>query len=134
MSKQVTVEEASPSPPPLPKEVAPVASSSNSSSPAEVSATRDPADVPVDTLGENSDSDQGEEDAGSEIEEWDPSEERLPGQTSKSSSSKGKGKAVDGETSNQPWQAVWAPEQNGQSPCVAGIIASFARERGPAER
>ncbi|ODN83487.1 hypothetical protein L202_01623 [Cryptococcus amylolentus CBS 6039] len=54
-----------------------------------------------------------------ETEEWDPSEERLPGETGKKG--KGKEKAQDEPSAGEDqaeggdtkgWQAVWAPEQN----------------------
>lgn len=117
MSKQVTLEEASPSPPPLPKEPIPVASSSKSAD----EGKEDAADVPINSLGDDDEEqdeeagnqDKGEDDDEDEEEEWDPSEERLPGQSSKTA--KGKGKAAESDASEQPWQAVWAPEQNGQS-------------------
>ncbi|WVQ95056.1 hypothetical protein IAU59_002148 [Kwoniella sp. CBS 9459] len=56
-----------------------------------------------------------EKPAEEDEEEWDPAEERLPGQELKE---KGKGKEKESESSgetkveDQPWQAVWAPEQN----------------------
>ena len=122
MSKQVTVEEGSVSSPPLPNE--PLPEASNSISNADASGSREANEEVVDTFGQGSNHDEhdvgghddsnnpkedGEED---DDEEWDPAEERLPGQTS----AKGKGKAVEGEKSAQPWQAVWAAEQNGQFP------------------
>lgn len=80
--------------------------------------------MPINSLGDESDPDVAGDASGSENRgageegngddddsEWDPSEERLPGQTSKSA--KGKEKAVEGEENGQPWQAVWAAEQNG---------------------
>ena len=127
MSKQVTVEEGSASPPPLPKESIP--ESSTSASVASGSGTKRATDVPVATVAEGSnheDEDENEnatvgkdqeenvkQSADGEEEVWDPSEERLPGQPS---SAKGKGKAVESDAGGQPWQAVWAAEQNGQSP------------------
>lgn len=123
MPKQVTVEEGSASPPPLPKEPIPEASSSGPI--ASGSGPERSTDIPVSTLGDENEhenenkndgdgedqEDQVRDNADAEDEEWDPSEERLPGQ---STSAKGKGKAVESDTGGQPWQAVWAAEQNGQ--------------------
>lgn len=120
MSKQVTVEEGSASPPPLPKESLPEASTSTSTSCGP--STEQVADIPVGALGEDSNHADGDKrvdavnpatnEHAEEDEEWDPAEERLPGQTR---SAKGKGKAAESEAGEQPWQAVWAAEQNGQS-------------------
>lgn len=124
-SRRVVVEEASPSPPPLPKEPLPEGSTSARNATATGSTAANEGSVDGDGAGEGPNDgsggdaeDQSEGVKGNEAgkeeeeEEWDPAEERLPGQTS----AKGKGKAVEGETSDQPWQAVWAAEQNGQSP------------------
>jgi hypothetical protein len=108
--------------PPLPNEPAPTASSSST---ADLGIIPGPIDEPITSLGDDDDQEgQSESSEG----EWDPAEERLPGETSKkrkakhddkSSASKTKGKdkgkekASEGEASEQPWQAVWAPEQNG---------------------
>lgn len=118
MAPKPSVQEASPSPPPLPPGPVPTGSSSNAG-PLE----NQPADVPIASIGEDEDDeddvDENDDEVenagaskedGSDDEEWDPSEERLPGQSSKD---KGKGKATDQDAS-QPWQAVWAPEQNGK--------------------
>lgn len=119
MSKQATVREASASPPPLPNEPLPEASGSGTSATSTAAAN----DVPINTLGDEDASDD-ESEAGKTLgglneveddddeEEWDPAEERLPGQPS--ASAKGKEKAVEGEGQEQPWQAVWAAEQNGK--------------------
>lgn len=113
--KAATVEEASPSPPPLPPGPIPTASSGV-------------IDQPIASLGEGSDDEDedggedGEEDEEEDDEEeWDPSEERLPGSKVKG---KGKAKATDataeggaaageGEDKAHPWQAVWSPDKNG---------------------
>jgi hypothetical protein len=118
MAPKASVQEASPSPPPLPPGPLPTTSSSS----AGPSESR-PTDVPIASLGEDDDEeeegegeDQDEGEAGGskvagsdDDEEWDPADERLPGQGSKD---KGKGKATE-QDANQPWQAVWAAEQNG---------------------
>jgi hypothetical protein len=116
MAPKASVLEASPLPPPLPPGPLPTASGS-SAGPSEVQ----PVDVPIASLGEDEEEEDDEEEDqaavgagsskedGSDDEEWDPSEERLPGQSSKD---KGKGKATEQDAS-QPWQAVWAAEQNG---------------------
>lgn len=122
MSKQVTVEEGSASPPPGPGSEestpdVPVSTSTPGASGSEQAGDAATGDV-VDSGGANSDDGEDHNQDASEVkdgdaqeeEEWDPSEERLPGQTS---STKGKGKAVDAEADSQPWQAVWAAEQNG---------------------
>jgi hypothetical protein len=128
MVPKASVQEASPSPPPLPPGPIPTASSSNAG-PSE----SQPADVPIASIGEDEDEDdEDEEDEeddkdedgegqkagagaseedGSNDEEWDPAEERLPGQSN--SKDKGKGKATE-QDGSQPWQAVWAAEQNGK--------------------
>ncbi|WWD02300.1 hypothetical protein V865_000339 [Kwoniella europaea PYCC6329] len=105
-TKQATVEDAtsaSPTPTPPPTSDLPESSST------QVDKVKD---QPIDSLG-----DDDEEEA-----EWDPSSERLPGQSS--STSKEKCKAVEDEIDDdkeeegnekeqdQPWQAVWAAEQN----------------------
>ena len=117
MAPKASVQEASPSPPPLPPGPLPTASSSNAG-PSE----SQPADVPIALIGEDEDEDDEDEDDGEEAEgsdrkedgtyeeEWDPAKERLPGQSSKD---KCKGKATEQDAS-QPWQAVWAAEQNGK--------------------
>jgi len=114
MAPKASVQEASPSPPTLPPGPLPTASSSTAG-PSE----SQPTDVPIAALGEDDeDEEDDEEEAGTEArqedgsddEEWDHAEERLPGQSSKN---KGKGKATEQESS-QPWQAVWAAEQNGK--------------------
>ncbi|WVQ68347.1 uncharacterized protein L199_006554 [Kwoniella botswanensis] len=105
-TKQATVEDAtSASPTPTP----PPASELPESSSTQVDKVED---QPIDSLGDDEE----------EEEEWDPSSERLPGQSS--STSKEKGKAVEDENDKekegkekeqgqeQPWQAVWAAEQN----------------------
>jgi hypothetical protein len=106
-AKYTTVEEASPSPPPLPNEPLPGA----------------PIDVPITALGEGEDSDDGGEEGENAEEVWDPSSEAQPGEDRKG---KGKRKAEDVEegqgggreksmdAKENPWQAVWAPEQNGE--------------------
>ncbi len=94
-SKQVTVEDASPSPPPLPKEPLP-----NSAQPA-------PIDQPIESLGEDDESGEEESD-----EEWDPAAERGP--EAVNGKEKGKEKDQSNGEDGQPWQAVWAPEQNGK--------------------
>lgn len=117
-SKKVTVQEASPSPPPLPKEPLP-----SSSVIPPTSNTEAVVDQPITSLGaEGSDEDDDED-------EWDPSEERIPGQESSGKGKdkgKGKGKQVAseeaGETGEEgkeeekahPWQAVWSAEKNGE--------------------
>jgi hypothetical protein len=115
MSKQPSVQEASPSPPPLPPGPVPTASTS-----AAGESGGQPVDVPINSLGEDEDDsdaasgpdDEVEEKDDDEEEEWDPAEERLPGQGG--AKDKGKGKAEDQSTADQPWQAVWAAEQNGK--------------------
>lgn len=99
-SKHPTVEAGSPSPPPLPSEPLPL-------------TTDTPIDQPIASLGE--DDEENEEENESDAE-WDPSEERLPGQGTDKEKGKGKYVETDANTSEgeQPWQAVWAPEQNGQ--------------------
>jgi len=100
-SKQPTVTEASPSPPPLPNEPLP--------------ETSLPVDQPITEIG---DGDDDEDDEAGSDEEWDPAEVRLPGDnTQVPGKGKGKGKEVDpGEVGqDQPWQAVWSPEKNGES-------------------
>lgn len=87
------------------------ASSSPSSPPAELPSRSTEAEG-ADKAGSAS---------GSESEgEWDPSAEKLPGDADKSKR-KGKGKEHDDESGQgsekeeeQPWQAVWSPEQNGE--------------------
>nr|ODN94402.1 hypothetical protein L204_04533 [Cryptococcus depauperatus CBS 7855] len=58
------------------------------------------------------------QDASGSEEEWDPSEDRLPGDTEETED-KGKGKMPEGEEPEERgrkdqsvWQAVWAAEQN----------------------
>jgi len=92
-SKRVTVEDASPSPPPLPKEHLPAP------------AVAEPVDQPIESLGDD-DSEEEEWD-----DEWDPAAKRLPGEANEKGKGKGKGKEANGD--GQPWQAVWAPERNG---------------------
>lgn len=95
-SRKVTVENASSSPTPPPTE-APSRST------------------------EAEHADKAESTSGSESEgEWDPSAEILPGGADESKRTR-KGKDHDGgkgESSakgeEQPWQAVWSPEQNGE--------------------
>lgn len=103
-ASSATVQEASPSPPPLPKESLPAAGPSTEAG---------PADQPITSLGEGDDED---------ADEWDPAEERLPGQDAPKKD-KGKGKATAaaatahgiaaGDGNAHPWQAVWSPEKNG---------------------
>jgi hypothetical protein len=106
-SKQATVAAASPSPPPLPNEPLPFTSVT--------------ADEPITSLGDDDDDDENDENEEDDEEasdaEWDPAEERLPGDDVKG---KGKRKASaepeEGVASigqDQPWQAVWSPEKNG---------------------
>ncbi|WVR09513.1 hypothetical protein IAU60_006581 [Kwoniella sp. DSM 27419] len=113
--KQVTVEDASASPSPPPSELKGAASGSGSAQVESVDGAG-PVDQPIDSLGSDSDEEGEGSDAAEEEEEWDPAEERLPGQVD-NGKGKGKGKAkkdAAGEEvkDDQPWQAVWAPEQN----------------------
>ena len=115
MPKKVTVQEASPSPSP---------------SAAVLDSEGGPVDVPINSLGDDSDEEDGDnttlkagKDASEDEEDtWNPSEEKLPGQDDKLVSKgkeKGKGKAVatdedkEGEKPH-PWQAVWSEEKNGE--------------------
>jgi hypothetical protein len=108
-SKQPTVEEASPSPPAaavsLPEQSAEATKSNAMIEKAESSGGSD---------------EQAHEGAGTKgdeepEDEWDPAAESLPGG---SVNVKGKGKqtgdAGGPQGSEQPWQAVWSPEQNGE--------------------
>ncbi|WVW85532.1 hypothetical protein I302_107570 [Kwoniella bestiolae CBS 10118] len=100
-SKQATVEDASSaSPTPPPAEL-----------PESSAAVDEAVDQPIDSIGED---DQSKEAEKEEEEEWDPSSERLPGQATPKEKEKEKGKEkADGKTEEeQPWQAVWAAEQN----------------------
>ena len=116
MAPKASVQEASPSPPPLPPGPLPTASTS-----AAGASESQVGDVPIESLGDDSaDEDDEEEESGAgpsgviqddEDEEWDPAEERLPGQSAKD---KGKAKETEQDTDKQPWQAVWAAEQNGK--------------------
>ncbi|WVQ71957.1 hypothetical protein IAR50_001499 [Cryptococcus sp. DSM 104548] len=76
-------------------------------------------DKEPDTVTDGEVSNGAQEPDDEEEEEWDPSEERLPGETGKQG--KGKEKAQDepspegekkDEGDTKGWQAVWAPEQN----------------------
>lgn len=99
-SKRVTVEDASPSPPPLPKE------------PLPASNAAEPVDQPIDSIGDEGSEDE-EEDSN---DESDPASERGP--AGLNGKVKGKGKeAANGDA--LPWQAVWAPEQNGMDILVS---------------
>ncbi|WRT68500.1 uncharacterized protein IL334_005476 [Kwoniella shivajii] len=106
-TKKATVEDAS-SLSPSPSAPAPVQSSSPD-------GKEDTVDEPITTLGGDDAEAEGKEAEDEEEEEeeeevWDPSSEKLPGQ---GESSKGKSKAKNvGEGEEQPWQAVWSPEQN----------------------
>ncbi|KAK6910750.1 hypothetical protein I203_104782 [Kwoniella mangroviensis CBS 8507] len=100
-TRQATVEDAtSASPTPTP----PPASDFPESSSTQVDKVED---QPMNSLGD----DEGEE-------EWDPSSERLPGQSSPTSKEKDfavedeNHKEEEGKEKEQPWQAVWAAEQN----------------------
>ncbi|KAI9637403.1 uncharacterized protein MKK02DRAFT_32260 [Dioszegia hungarica] len=100
--KAVTVEEASPSPPPLPSEPAPAV--------VEEGDADAPVDVPIASLGGDDEDDVAAE--NDEEDEWDPSEERRPGEPA-TKKQKGKGKAVEAEIEEpHPWQAVWSAEKN----------------------
>lgn len=119
MAPKASVQEASPSPPPLPP--GPILTASTSA----VGANEAQAgDVPIESLGEDDEDDDEEDDQeesgggpsgvnqdDEDEEEWDPAEERLPGQTTKD---KGKAKETEQDASSNPWQAVWAAEQNGK--------------------
>jgi hypothetical protein len=120
MAPKASVQEASPSPPPLPPGPLPTASTSSTGA-TEAQA----GDVPIESLGNDDEDDEDEEEESgggpsgvdkdeSGDEEWDPSEERLPGQSTKG---KGKGKETEQDANKQPWQAVWAAEQNGKLTC-----------------
>ncbi|WWC90613.1 uncharacterized protein L201_005549 [Kwoniella dendrophila CBS 6074] len=112
-SKKATVEDAgsssgAPTPPPIASNL-PETSSKNE---------KGVVDQPITSLGQD-EANQGEEEGvendnedEEEAEEWDPSEERLPGQTSSNPKDKGKAKDNEEEKEKQPWQAIWAPEQN----------------------
>ena len=94
-SQQATVQDASLSPPPLPNEPLPT--------------IRDSApvvDQPIESLGD----DDGESEDDDSDDEWDPADQRGPGEVRESTKVK---EVSTGE--DQPWQAVWALEQNGQS-------------------
>ncbi|WVF67573.1 hypothetical protein IAT40_002331 [Kwoniella sp. CBS 6097] len=111
-AKQATVEDApsSPSPPPIASTDKLKGSDDQETDEAKSQAGSEERDSPkeqlITSLG------AGEEDeAEEEEEEWDPAEERLPGQEVKEKS-KGKEKEKETEAEAQPWQAVWAPEQN----------------------
>jgi len=102
------------SPPPLPKE--PILTSNEAV----------PVDQPIDSLGDDDEDEQPAED-GPAAEEaqagGESGEEDLPVKKRK-----GKGKAanegssgttkVEAASEAQPWQAVWAPEQNGRSSSI----------------
>lgn len=87
--------------------------------------------------GDEDEDDQDKEDeGGSDQDEWDPSEERLPGDAQPKSKrrkvmDKGKGKEVDGAQAGgeQPWQAVWAAEQNGELRFLR-VTTSFWADEG----
>ena len=102
-SKQVTVEDASPSPPPLPKEPLPGPSAT------------EPIDEPIHSLGDDELTDEEEANEEESGDEWDPAAEHIPGDVT-GENAKGNSQ---GEGELQPWQAVWAPEQQGelQSAC-----------------
>ena len=112
-AKEATVEDGSPSPPPLPNEP-----------PPEVSA-EEVIDQPIASLGEDHDEeDDNASDSSFESgdSEWDPSEQRLPGESSKrkvketvDTDGEGSGDQAADTNESQPWQAVWSPEQNGRS-------------------
>ncbi|OCF31537.1 hypothetical protein I316_06736 [Kwoniella heveanensis BCC8398] len=117
-TRQATVEDApsSPSPPPP---------STSADKPKVNDDNDDAKDISHEAVGpdgpemESPAAPATKEDRGQEEEEedvWDPSEERLPGQDFKDKKSKGKEKETDSPagigTEDQPWQAVWAPEQN----------------------
>lgn len=122
MSKQVTVAEASPSPPPLPKEPLPSTDDITASSAvADTNGETAVVDQPITSLGDGESDEEGDEE---DEEVWDPSEERLPGDVSISGKKRDKGKgklkqeesvpgvvAADGA---HPWQAVWSAEKNGE--------------------
>ncbi|WWC63387.1 uncharacterized protein I303_105987 [Kwoniella dejecticola CBS 10117] len=108
ISKKATVEEAeqSPSPPPASPAKLPESTDEGGNGKSGV------IDEPIDSLGNDDEKEQEEE----EEEEWDPSSERLPGQTT-SKGGKGKNKddgkeEIDAGGEGQPWQAVWAEQQN----------------------
>jgi len=106
----------SPSPPPLPKEPIPTAKDS------EVT----PADQPIDSLGDDEDEEEttaGNTRESAERDDEDDDDEEEDERPAKKT--KGKGKALPSEANSeasgpkeaseaQPWQAVWAPEQNGK--------------------
>jgi len=125
-SRQAAARSTSGTPPPLPTEQPPLP----------VGAEDDdasPVDQPIDSLGENDeDEDENSADEGAEDDEADSqtgeveSEHRASGSGTVEGGTKGKGKATDdgkpagadaesttGDT--QGWQAVWAPDQNGES-------------------
>lgn len=116
-SKQATVEDASPSPPPLPTEQPPLPTGQP---PLPTEPVPGAVDEPIRSLGDGVSDDDDEEDEEEEEEEWDPSEERLPGQEGKKGTGKGKGKEsrAGGEGGEEvkahPWQAVWSAEKNGE--------------------
>jgi len=91
-AKPVTIEDASPTPPPLPNEP--------------LHTATETIDLPITSLGGGLDEE--------EEQEWDPAEERGPGESSSSGKGKGVAKGEEEGGDEQPWQAVWAPDQNGQ--------------------
>ena len=113
--KAATVEEASPSLPPLPSGPLPTQEA--------------PIAELINFLGEDDSEDErpkedgghAEDGAGENEEEWDPSAERLPGEGAKGkgkekASSEGGASGGEGTGENaHPWQAVWSPEKNGES-------------------
>lgn len=128
MAPKASVQEASPSPPPLPPGPLPTATTSaTGANEAQV------GDVPIDSLGNDSEDEDDEEEEtrggpsgvnkDDEDEEWDPAEERLPGQSTKD---KGKRKETNNDANSQPWQAVWAAEQNGKLACL-GMYRTLTR-------
>ncbi|ORY35655.1 hypothetical protein BCR39DRAFT_511339 [Naematelia encephala] len=112
-SKTVAVASSSPSPPPLPNEPLP--------------STSDlPVDQPIDSLGDDDDDeDEDQEEDGSasaSTSRQGSGDAKIGGESSSSAVAqieKGNGAetAKDGaadqsQSQSQPWQAVWAPEQN----------------------
>lgn len=108
-SKQPTVEEASPSPP--------VTAVSLPEQSAEATISNAGIEKAESSGGSDEQANEGAGTKGDEEpeEEWDPAAESLPGG---SANVKGKGKqtadAGGPQGSEQPWQAVWSPEQNGE--------------------
>ncbi|WWC71484.1 uncharacterized protein I206_105442 [Kwoniella pini CBS 10737] len=103
--KKATVEEAESSPSPPSSSSKLPEFSTNSQQEENVT------DEPIKNLEKDKDDDSQEEE---DEEEWDPSSEKLLGQINLKE--KGKNKEIDNEIKKdeeeQPWQAVWAEQQN----------------------